>query len=217
MQQYRERFQQLWRRLIDQSEVDQSEVDQAPDHGSTVFDELAAYYRETYRFYHNFSHIMHCLAVFDEFRGVAEIPDEVEMALWAHDLIYDTRSQDNEAASAQWIGQRLQQDGVDKACISRIESHILATRHRQPPNSADAALVVDIDLSILGENDSAFRAYDQAIRREYVWVPGFVYKKKRRAVLKGFYNAVHIYHHQALQDRYEAPARRNLAGCLGKS
>ena len=60
------------------------------------------------------------------------------------------------------------------------------------------------------------RAFDRAIREEYCWVPGFLYRRKRAEVLQGFLDRPAIYVTPALQERFETQARANLERALGR-
>jgi predicted metal-dependent HD superfamily phosphohydrolase len=84
----------------------------------------------------------------------------------------------------------------------------MATRHDAPVHDEDAALLVDIDLAILGSPLQRFERYDEDIRKEYRWVPGFVYRRKRAEVLRQFLARQSLYH--------TAPARVNLAAALAR-
>jgi predicted metal-dependent HD superfamily phosphohydrolase len=44
---------------------------------------------------------------------------------------------------------------------------ILATRHESVPVDADAALLADIDLAVLGQHAPAFDEYEAGVRSEY--------------------------------------------------
>ncbi|MDT1091345.1 hypothetical protein RNM29_33455, partial [Pseudomonas aeruginosa] len=70
------------------------------------------------------------------------------LALWTHDLVYDTPRQDNEAASAASTARGLAPAGR-AALRPALRELIMATGHQAPPGDADAALVVDLDLAIL--------------------------------------------------------------------
>ena len=175
---------------------------------------LIAAYREPQRRYHGESHIADCLALLDEVRDLAERPAEVALALWFHDAVYDTKASDNEARSGDWAVQFLEDAGADPTVAERVRGHILATRHAAGPAAGDTALTVDIDLSILGRPPELFDAFDRAIREEYAWVPGFLYRRKRAEVLRGFLDRPAIYLTPALQERFEAPARDNLQRAL---
>ncbi len=96
------------------------------------FAELEAAYGEPQRHYHSDEHIAACLGHFDTWRHLAGYPDQVELALWTHDLIYDTRRQDNEAASAERTAAWLRDVGLDQH-VEPLRQLILATRHQDIP------------------------------------------------------------------------------------
>lgn len=58
-------------------------------------------YSEPHRHYHNFHHIADSLAEFDRARHLAREPLAVELAIWFHDTVYDTRAGNNEEQSAE--------------------------------------------------------------------------------------------------------------------
>jgi predicted metal-dependent HD superfamily phosphohydrolase len=92
----------------------------------------------------------------------------------------------------------------------------MATRHDAVPANADARVLVDVDLSILGAEPARFGEYEQQVREEYAWVPGFVYRRKRREVLEGFLARTAIFNTRLFVERYEAVARGNLARSIAK-
>ena len=168
-------------------------------------------YRQPYRTYHTLDHIRDCLAQFDLVRHLARCPDEVELALWCHDVIYDPHAADNEAQSAAWTARILRQATVADDVVARVTALILATQHHTLPDDPDAALVVDIDLSILGQSVVEFDRYEAAIRQEYHWVPETAYREARLRVLESFLTRPSIYQTATFRERYEALAQVNLA------
>lgn len=130
----RQRWDALWQRLGGNPPAD-------------AFDALLAAYGGADRHYHSDRHILACLEHFDRWRQLARRPDLVELALWTHDLVYDTQRQDNEAASAASTERWLDQAGL-AALRPALRELIMATCHQAPPGDADAALVVDLDLAI---------------------------------------------------------------------
>ena len=66
-----------------------------------AFQELIARYCEPHRKYHTVRHLDECFAKLVEIRALAQRPAEVELALWFHDAVYEQRSHDNEAKSAE--------------------------------------------------------------------------------------------------------------------
>ena len=63
---------------------------------------------------------------------------------------------------------------------------MLATRHAAVPVDADAQLVVDIDLSILGASMDDYARYVEGVRKEYAHVPGSLFNRGRRMLLEQF-------------------------------
>lgn len=175
---------------------------------------LAAAYAEPHRAYHTERHIGECLALFDEVRGLSAEPFEVECALWFHDAIYQPMSSDNESRSADWAGEFLQSHGASPMRIERVRRHVLATRHVKSLQVDDSGLVVDIDLAILGSAPERYEEFERDVRREYRWVPMIVYRRKRAEILMSFLDRSRIYHFEPLADRFEAAARRNIAGAV---
>jgi len=186
----------------------------AKSDADAVFWELLERYAEPQRAYHTFHHIQACLATFDEARDLAERPDEVEVALWLHDVVYDPHAGDNEEQSAQWAVRHLQRLGVPEPTVRLVCDLIRATRHDRVPCAIDAKLVMDIDLAILGRDGTVFDVYERQIGREYDWVPEAQFREGRTAVLRAFLERAYIYHTEFFRDRLEAQARTNLARSL---
>jgi predicted metal-dependent HD superfamily phosphohydrolase len=182
--------------------------------GEALRDALLRAYCEPHRHYHTQQHLAECLGLFDVHREQAERPGEVALALWFHDAVYDLRGNDNEARSAHYARRELALAGADSATLDRIEAPILATRHQASPVGKDACLLVDIDLAILGADAQRFAEYEQQIRREYSFVPGFLFRHKRRSILRGFLDRTQIYQTPALHQQLEQQARANLALAL---
>jgi predicted metal-dependent HD superfamily phosphohydrolase len=91
---------------------------------------------------------------------------------------------------------------------------VLATRHLEIPTEPDAALLCDIDLSILGRMPEVFDEFEQRIRREYTWVPETVYRSARGEILAGFLRRRSVYQTDYFRGRYESQARTNLERSL---
>ncbi len=183
----------------------------AAGEGDALMQRLLAAWAEPQRSYHTLQHLGECLVLFDRYRPLAEQPAEVEMALWFHDAVYDVKGKDNEARSAAWAQAELQAAGVSAAAIDRIAGHIMATCHAALPVGVDQQLLVDIDLSILGAPRPRFLEYEEQVRAEYAWVPGFLFRRKRREILKEFLARQPIYNTPSMREELESRARENLA------
>ncbi len=189
-------------------------LDIAASQATLLFGELVARYGETHRAYHTLQHIDHCLALYHAARHLAAQPQLLAAAIWLHDLIYQPRRHDNEAASAKWAAMRLANVGVATADIATIETLILHTEHRAVPPAGDGALLVDIDLAILGSDADRFAAYEVAIRHEYAWVPWPTFCTKRAALLQQFLERPVIYQTPYFHEHFEQQARHNLRDAI---
>jgi predicted metal-dependent HD superfamily phosphohydrolase len=160
------------------------------------------------RHYHTLTHLDACLREFDGARDLATRAGEVELALWFHDAIYRSWRRDNEEQSAALAARVLRAASIE--CVERIRQLVLATSHREEGFAGDTALVVDIDLSILGQPPEIYAQFERAIRREYWWVSRAKYVAGRRAVLQKFLGRRAIYQHDRFYEQYEKQARANL-------
>ena len=164
------------------------------------------------RHYHTLSHLDACLREFDSARSLATRPAEVELALWLHDAVYRSWRRDNEQRSADLAATTLRSASIES--VERIRQMILATMHAGIALEGDAALVTDVDLSILGQAPATYTVFERAIRREYWWVPRARYVAARRRVLESFITRPSIYHHRHFHEKYEAQARANITAAL---
>jgi predicted metal-dependent HD superfamily phosphohydrolase len=178
------------------------------------FGRLVTAYSEPHRHYHTTSHIEFCLAEFDAVAGLCDSPDEVEFGIWLHDVVYDPRASDNEEQSARIAGEILGRMDCPPKLITSIRELILATRHIHPPPTPDASLLVDIDLSILGQPPDVFGTYEMAIRAEYSWVSEEPYRIGRSRVLRGFLDKSAIYCTDGFEKKYGHQARKNIMKAL---
>ncbi|RGE45284.1 N-methyl-D-aspartate receptor NMDAR2C subunit [Comamonas testosteroni] len=172
--------------------------------------QLLAAWAKPQRHYHNQQHLAECLNHFEDAQTLARHSGEVEIALWFHDAIYELKAKDNEQRSADWAVQALADCGVREAACQRVHALIMATCHAAVPEEADAQLLVDIDLAILGAAPERFAEYDRQVRAEYAWAPGLIYSFKRKQVLQGFLQREHIYSTPHFAQKLEQQARENL-------
>lgn len=173
-------------------------------------------YAQKGRYYHNAQHIQACLKHFEVIESKLENPCEVELALWFHDAIYKIFSSNNEKNSALWARDFLLANGTAQDAAGRVYDLILATEHNAPAATLDASYLVDIDLSILGENPNVYAQFEQNIRREYRVVPSTIYRKKRIAVLQSFLAREKIFNNEPFYSLLEAKARVNVEGAVAR-
>lgn len=175
-----------------------------------TFEALRRAHAEAHRHYHTAAHIQATLRHLDGIIVQANRPHEIELALWFHDAIYRPFSASNEADSALWAVRFMNQNQASEAAKLRVHDLIMATCHQAPTQTNDQAIMVDVDLSILGAPHDLFAQYEQWIRQEYRWVPQFLYRRKRKALLNGFLQQPSIYQTRHFQQLLETQARQNL-------
>lgn len=191
------------------------------DDGSTYASLLTAYTGKD-RHYHSLAHIDDCLEQLANCGLPPEQADPIALALWFHDAVYDWRSKTNEADSAALAFKFMEtaqakpvfgQTGASAPLQQRVSDLIMATRHDAAAINEDSALIIDIDLSILGREPTTYDRYERAIRAEYRWVPALIYARERRKVLQGFLDRPAIF-----QTRHfigcECQARLNLSKAI---
>ena len=199
-----DRWETVWQKLA------------APSIPRAVLDELMRAYSSPDRYYHNLTHIQGCLFIFDQTSFLAVHPQELELAIWFHDAVYDPRRSDNEQKSAAWAEAVIHQSGLSQDIAKRVANSILATRHQGEVTDLDAQLLVDVDLSILGREPAVFWQYERNIQREYAWVPEDVFRRERVKILKRFLDRPKIYYHHEYRERFEERARSNLEQAIAR-
>lgn len=174
---------------------------------------LAARYAEPQRRYHTLEHIEACLAALAKVEGLtADERCSLERAIWWHDAIYDPQASDNEERSADLAREELAALGASRTEQEEVARLILLTKgHTVPADDRLGAILVSIDLSILGADPAAYDRYARQVREEYPHVPEALWRPGRSAVLKHFLESPDIYPEPGFRARLEAPARANLA------
>jgi predicted metal-dependent HD superfamily phosphohydrolase len=173
------------------------------------FDLLVAAYSEPTRAYHTAQHIDECLALLDSVAAQLHSPDDVELAIWLHDVVYNPQAKDNEAQSARLALQWFADLPLPRRDLLR--QRILATQGHAPmPDDSDGQALLDIDLAILASAPERFAQYSEQVRHEYNFVEATVYAVKRTEFLRHMAQRPQLYFHPALAAQLEPLARRNL-------
>jgi predicted metal-dependent HD superfamily phosphohydrolase len=182
--------------------------DQRGGHLGMNREDLIAAYTAPGRHYHNLAHIEDCLAALARVQNLSTIEREIlSEAIWWHDLIYDAARSDNEELSARLAEQHVREDLRQE--VGRL---IRLTRtHDVQPDDRLGAILISIDLSILGAEPARYDAYAAAIRQEFIHVPEGDYRAGRAKVLSQFASRPVIFPDAAFAARYDRQARENLA------
>ncbi len=196
-----ERFRALWRRCS--QTIGNNDVDE-------IHALLIRHYGESWRRYHTQAHLQHCLKYFDKARAHMESPDEVEMALWFHDAVYDVRGNDNELMSAQ-LFTRAADGFLTSRCLQRVFELIMITEHCDPPSAGDERYIVDIDLSSFGLPWDEFSHDSANVRAEFPHLDDDEYNRRQLKFFRHLLSRPHFYASEFFRERYEKVARANLA------
>ena len=153
---------------------------------------------------------------FDNVEDLADKPQEVELAIWFHDTIYNPLSSSNEIDSAEWAKDFLISSGGDATVAQRVYELIMATKHDGKVVEDDHKLIVDIDLTILGANESVYDEFEANVRKEYKLIPSFIFRRKRKEILKSFLTEKNIYQLDYFAEKFEAQAKENINRAISK-
>ena len=186
-----------------------------------IREELSTLYSSPTRHYHSLNHVTALLSLLSTHRQHFADPDAVEAAIWFHDAIYDAQAKGplNEVQSAELAVARLART-LDPKRLEWVREVIEATATHSLPKrleggeAGDAALFLDMDLSILGAQEAEFDVYEAAVRREYAFVEDEAWRVGRAAVLRRFLERERIYQSDLFGGLYEDAARRNLRRSL---
>ncbi len=178
---------------------------------------LEGLYSSDDRYYHNVNHILECLDKLVLFSAQCEHEEEVALAIFFHDVIYNTHDHNNEENSARLfeaLASPLGRSGPQK---SRVTSMILRTKHTYGgvECSLDEKVMMDIDLAPLASDE--FDRDEANIRKEYAWVPEDIFWNRRAEFLMGLLAQPHIFHTEFGRKTYEAKARQNIAHSISRN
>lgn len=174
--------------------------------------EIEKQYSLKIRHYHNLSHIQNMISHAEVVREYIIDNNAFLFSIWYHDIIYKPTRKDNEEKSALLAKKRLKTLNIDEKTLKNIENLIISTKKHEIilSQNNDNALLLDIDLSILGSDWETYQNYIQSIKKEYAIYPNFMYKKGRKDVLKHFLERKTLYFTEVYQNKFEKQARQNL-------
>jgi predicted metal-dependent HD superfamily phosphohydrolase len=177
---------------------------------TNAFTDVARRYAEPDRHYHTIVHVGE--VVRDTVDMQKDWPWPAPgLAAILHDVIYDTKSNDNEARSAEYASEILKGLGAPSDVREEMARLILLTRtHDTTADDEHGCALLDADLKVLSAEPQVYDAYASAIRREYAWVPDAQYREGRRGVLERFLARPRIFYTARFGPR-EPLARANLA------
>jgi len=199
----RHRFTELWRRCL---------LPGAGSDAGQVWHSLARLYTEPHRHYHDMSHLARCLAEFDSVVDRLAAPDQVEMAVWFHDVIHTPSTTDNEAQSVFYF-ERAADGNLRSDFVAAVGELIMVTTHREAPVASDKKFICDIDMSSFGTTWDQFLQDSINLRLEYPGSAEDFYSGKHR-FLEAVLGRPRIFLTDYFHDCYEQSARENIKRAL---
>ena len=149
--------------------------------------EIKANYETSSRHWHNWNHVLHVAynCYINTLEHVEEFREDLIIAAFLHDAIYDTKSKMNEIDSAMLVSLF----NLPDSRKYNIEKIILFTTYNILPDSNDNTMLSQIifknaDLEIFTKSPSDQLIFEKAIFNEYYWVPIPIYVEERIKVLK---------------------------------
>lgn len=178
-----------------------------------LWDCLEKHYSQSHRYYHTLSHLEHSFIELDSLDLSVRDKQIISLAIWFHDIIYDTQASNNEEQSVKLFEEAAQHLQLSVGLTNQVIGYILQTKYVDclVNSSSLCDLFLDIDLSILGQDPTVYQKYTQQVRQEYSWVPQEVYNIKRAEILKRIMGWKSIYRSTHFGMRYEVQAKINLA------
>jgi len=188
-----------------------------------LYEDLCCKYSSKDRFYHTLLHIENMISDLDSVwihfvDSIKNTYDDIEraynnlyLAIWFHDSIFDPKSKENEINSADFTAYELQKLNYSEIDLKKICELILCTiDHRPMKDTVLFKLFLDLDLAIFGKEEDEYYKYSKNIRLEYSHVPDQIYFEKRKNLLNIFLNKDQIFYTTYFQEKYESQARKNI-------
>lgn len=177
-----------------------------------LWTEIEKQYSLKIRHYHNLTHIGNMITLSEEIKDSIVNYDDFLLSIWYHDIIYKPSRKDNEEKSAIFAIKRLKTLNIDEKSSKNIKNLIISTKKHDiiTNENHDNGFLLDIDLSILGNDWETYNTYLQNIRKEYAIYPNFIYKNARKKVLQHFLKRETLYFTEIFKNKFENQARKNL-------
>jgi predicted metal-dependent HD superfamily phosphohydrolase len=184
------------------------------DVAEKLWQEIELAYTGANRHFHNLLHLEHMLNELQPLQSRVEDWPTLLFSICYHDVVYDVIehmvADDKEERSAAFAERHLQQIGYPQEKIDACKAQIMATQKHTKTNNYDTNLLIDADLSILGQSWRTYAAYKNNIREEYSIYLDNIYKAGRRKVLEHFLRMEPLFKTAHFHKRYEGSAKENI-------
>lgn len=192
---------------------------------ATRLDAVLRMWSQPQRAYHGAEHLDRMLGATKWLADELDVRDpavtvSLELAVWYHDAVYDARSTDNEARSAELARQSLGGLLPDRTVAQVARLVLLTAGHSVSEDDLEGCLVVDADLSILGAEPAVYDNYRRGVRAEYAHLDEATFIAGRSAFLRGMLERSRVFNTAPARLAWQARAHDNMADeleILGRS
>lgn len=186
-----------------------------PDHRrwQRLGEDLLGRWAEPHRVYHSTAHLA---AMIDHLHDLNPSPSPAALlATWFHDAVYTGEAGEDEQRSADLAELTLSQTAA-RPLADQVRALVLMTRHHRPePSDAEACLVSDADLAVLGGQEREYGRYVDQVRREFAsQLTAEQWQRGRAAVLEHLLSYDQLFYTPLGRERFEERARHNMRGEL---
>lgn len=203
------KLKQIWLQLTSGYSSDHELIEQ-------YWCEIEKAYTANGRHYHNFAHLQFMFELAFKHLESLNDKDTLMFSIFYHDIVYDTKRNDNEEKSAEVAGERLTALKIPPEKIKKCRQQIIATKNHLEQKDSDTNYLLDFDLAILGATPETYLEYSKQIREEYSIYPNFLYRRGRKKVLQHILKMDKIFKTSEFYQNCELQARVNLKTELSK-
>jgi predicted metal-dependent HD superfamily phosphohydrolase len=198
-------------------------------HKPGAWEVLHAGYSESHRAYHTWPHVATMLEKLSAFSGLCTRQGIIATAIFWHDAVYKTQSQDGrprtDYANVHESGQVFREYTLlNKADTNAVYDMIMASANHLQPTvrnqhyagfAGDVDLFLDLDLSSLASPWEEFIEDLARIRSEFSFLPETDFIENQIAILARFArDDVALYRCKETSDKWRDMAKANLRRCV---
>ena len=118
----------------------------SPQLAEELFSDVCKHYGEPGRFYHTLDHVSAVLETVESLNCHARNLRAIKLAAWLHDVIYDSRTSDNEERCADYAERLCEHVSIPEGRL--VASLILKTKTHDAGGDPDAQVLIDADLAV---------------------------------------------------------------------
>ncbi|MCK9272898.1 pantetheine-phosphate adenylyltransferase [Candidatus Gracilibacteria bacterium] len=180
-----------------------------------IYGKIKPMYDNPDRLYHNWFHVVACLNELYEVKEYLFNEEFIPLvfAIIFHDAVYNSSAKkgENENNSALLAEKILKDLNIEQDIIDRTKELIkLTASHTIDSNEiSEKYMMIDFDLSILGQDWDKYYQYSKSIRGEYSIYSEKDYTAGRLSFLKGMLSR-QIFQTPYFQEKYEKQAKLNI-------